>query len=218
MGVLSAAGINLPAFSSGSIMMYVLAFLLIIFAAIVIGVAIFFAWRYIKYNMIIELYKTVGSTTMRIRKFKGGKIKISNAGDYWIRTIPGGKIIPKPKYQIAKNTYQMFEREDGEWIPFEIPNIDQQMHKANVHYVDDDMRFHRVGIERNLAELYKKTSFWDKYGTMLMSGVFILILTICLVILFKELKGLTAEIGHMASSVEYMAQQVQNMKGTGLIP
>jgi CHASE3 domain sensor protein len=117
---------------------------------------------------------------------------------------------------MGNNTFWFYEREDGEWINFELDDIDAQMRKAGAYFVDEDMRLQRLGIAKNLAERLIKETFWQKYGTTIMLVIFCLVVTICLVVLFQKMQGnwqsakeTAVAIEHMASATEQMAKNMQ---------
>ena len=119
---------------------------------------------------------------------------------------------------MAKNEYWYYIREDGEWINFSLQDVDAQMKAAKVYYVEEDMRLQRLGIQKNLEARFKKITFWERYGGMITTGVFLLIITICLVVIFREMKGAWTGATEMAGAVKEMALQLKNIQGSGAIP
>ena len=65
---------------------------------------------------------------------------------------------------MGRRIYWYVIREDGEWIKFELEDIDQKMRKAGVHYLDKEMRYARTALEEALKERYDKPNFWKEYG------------------------------------------------------
>jgi len=55
---------------------------------------------------------------------------ISMAGDKLWYVPKAKKYIGVGSLQSAPNEYSYFEREDGEWINFEIPDIDEKIEKS----------------------------------------------------------------------------------------
>jgi hypothetical protein len=90
-------------------------------------------------------------------------------------------------------------------------DIDEQMKQAGAYYVDEDMRLQRLGIQKNLNNRLTKESFWSKYGTTIMMVIFCVIVTICLVMLFKELRAFPPAMTDASSSIRDMALAVKDL-------
>ena len=84
------------------------------------------------------------------------------------------------------------------------------MKKAKAYYVDEDMRLQRLGIQRNLKDRFEKPSFWDKYGTMVMSILFMLIITICLVVIFNKINDLIKALPILADALTNVANAISS--------
>ena len=90
------------------------------------------------------------------------------------------------------------------------------------------MRMQRLGIEKNLRDRLGKNSWMEKYGTMVAVGVFLILITICLVVLFSKLKDLSASLdttgqslGQVATAIEkFYTKRVggESPSDTGLVP
>jgi len=218
---LSKAGMDLPNFQfsgMGDLLLYIVAGLLV---AICIGIGAYFIFQEMKFNKKIVLFKKISGKIIPVARFKGMFERLGKAGDYWIKTRGLKKILPRPKLEISKNVYWYFEREDGEWINFDLEDIDERFRKAKIKYLDEDMRLQRIGIQRNLKERYDQATFWQKYGGMIMSAMFILIITICLVIIFNKINDLVKALPVLARALESVANAMKDTavsQGSGIVP
>lgn len=173
------------------------------------------AWviHYISFNKKIVLWKKLGNKKpQKIITDRGKFERVGEGGDYWCRTRKLKKILPRPTKQAGPNEYWFYEREDGEWINFDMGDIDEQMRQAGAYYVDEDMRLQRLGIQKNLRDRFQKVGFWQKYGGMIMNLIFLIVVTIMLVVLFKEMRDNWAVGREMASAVRDMAVEVANLR------
>lgn len=173
-----------------------------------------------KYNKIVKLHRKINGKICFIANYRACFEKLGLAGDVWCR-IKGIKIIARPKIEYGRDVYLMFEREDGEWINFGIEDIDDKMHKANVFYLDEDMRLHRIGIQKNLQDRLQKATFWEKYGAWIGLAVFMLLITICLIVLFNKLTEVATALQQTAVSIGEMANAMGNVQvqtGSGVVP
>jgi len=220
--LLGEAGISIPKIdmaSIGNIFVYIIG------GVLICGAIVFFVYWYIqqkRWNKKIVLFKKVANRVIPTVHDKGMFERIGQSGDYWLKIQKMKKTLPRPKIEMGKDTYWFFEREDGEWINFEMADIDKQMKQAGAYYVDEDMRLQRLGIQKNLAQRLLKETFWQKYGTTIMLIIFVLIVTIALVVLFQKMTDnwkvateTAKAIEHMASSVEQMSK---NIGGSGVVP
>lgn len=187
----------------------------------VLLLGLYFVLLHLKFNKKIVLFKNVGNKIIPVFNFTACFERISLTGDYWCKVRKANKILPRPKIEMGRDTFWMYEREDGEWINFCLKDFDEIMKSAGVHYLDEDMRLQRIGIQKHLELRYKKSGFWDKYGTTIMWVTFVIIVTVCLVVLFDRLDGLVEAINKMASSVGSMATNVGDVSArtnSGVVP
>ena len=209
-------GTILPSgFSLGGTLYYVGVFVGTIILGIILAFVTVLVINYLKYNKKIVLFRRIGNEIVPCLRDKAMFARIGNAGDYWCQLKKFKKILPRPRIQMEKNTYWYYERDDGEWINFSLEDLDQAMKKASIHYVDEDMRLQRLGIQKNLRDRFQKVTFWQRYGGMIVSIVYILVVTICFVILFKSMEDAWTRAGDMAASVREMAIELRNIRTGG---
>jgi len=218
---LSTSGFSIPSLSMGGVFKGVLIIAIIIIIAGGLGFA---TWLYIskkKYNKTIEVYKKINNKFVLDGIYKGSFQRVSMEGDYWLHIKGLKKYAPRPTIQIAKNRYWYAEREDGELINFGLGDIDFQMRESKVFYVDEDMRLKRVSISNILKSRYQEGGFWKKYGAYLIFAMFMILVTVLLIVLFKEMRELPSALTTAAESISEMAQAVQTMSSrttSGVVP
>ena len=117
---------------------------------------------------------------------KAKEERLGMAGDYWWRSKKG-KILPRGRIQMSKNEYWYYQKIDGEWINFELDNVDEQLKKVGAKFKDEDMSFSRIGIQRNLNDRLQKLTFWDKHGQTIMTIIFILILCVMVILVMQKM-------------------------------
>ena len=173
------------------------------------------------FNKKVVLFQRVGNQIVPTFKDSAKRERVGNAGDFWFVCKKLKKTLPMPNIQMGKNTYWFFERKDNEWINFSLQDFDEIMKKAGIYFIHEDMRLQRLGIQKNLRDRFQKVTWWQKYGGIAVSVVFILVVTVCLVVLFQQMQGVWASAGQMASSVNNMAEAVRNQAvryGSGVVP
>jgi len=65
--------------------------------------------------------------------------------------------------------------------------------------IDRDMRYMHVAIRKNIQDRYRKIKFMEKYGTIMMNGLFLLIMLVGLWFLLDKMTTIT---GGLTSAVE----------------
>lgn len=207
----------LPSFSGmGSTIMYIGIGGLI---AGLIGIAAFLYFQNKRFNKKIILYKTINGVEIEAGNYQGMFQKVGFAGDYWLFIRGIGKIVPRPKIEHRKDTYLYYEREDGEWINVGL-KFNKEQAKMDMFYIDEDMRLSRVAIQKNLQQRLQKETFWQQYGTMLMTAGFLIIIGILSMILFGKVDKMIDKIGGMMSVGENILKLTLSTcgKGSGMIP
>ena len=212
--LLAQAGFQAPNISRmGSWLVYLLIAIII---ACLLALGVYLLIMQLKFNKKIILFRKVAGKIIPCANDKGMLQRVGIAGDTWLRTRKFKKILPRPKIEMDKNTYWFYEREDGEWINFNLKDIDHDMKKANSYYVDEDMRLQRLGIQKNLKDRFDKPSFWEKYGAQIMMVIFFLIVTVCLIIIFNKMNDLIEALPKLAKALESLANAIgshqQSMK------
>lgn len=175
-----------------------------IFGMIIIGGVLYWYMVMKSFNINIKLFKKINGRFTPVMDEKGKFERIGRAGDLWLVTQKLKKRLPRPKLPMTKNTYWYWEREDGEWINFQLSDFDKQMKEAKAYFIDEDMRLQRLGIYKNLENRFEKIGFWDKYGQM--------IITIIVILLFFVMK--TVELNHEDKVVNGLKTVAENQDTT----
>lgn len=232
--ILGNFGIDTSSFSIGTIgTVFLWIIIAIIFIVIVLGIVIYFYSRYL-YNQKVMIFGKVGGVPMFKRQDAGRFMKMGSAGDRLIHFKKGARYLSVPTIQMGKNIWWYWEREDGELINIGLKDLDNEMKKMGAYFVDSDMRMQRLGIQKNLENRFENKSFFEKYGQMIATTIYVVFVTIALVVLFSKLVDVAnsinkmgAEVGEMARVVEqyYMKRvgglapsDIVNEGGAGLIP
>lgn len=210
LDVLKDSGVSIPNISFQGASTYLLYFGIGILLASALGWGYWLWWSGKKFNITIILHKKIQGKVRKVGTYKAQLQRVGQAGDFWLFVRGVGKRLPRPKIWAGKNEVWYYEREDGEWINFEMGDIDEQMKQAGAYYVDEDMRLQRLGIQKNLDDRLKKLTFWQQYGTTIMMIIFVVIITICLVLLFKDLKSYPSAMADASKAIRDMALAVKD--------
>jgi len=202
----------------GKVGVALLIFGIAVFIALLIGAVIYFYFNRKRLKYKIPLYKKIGSRVIKIGNYKAMDFKISLAGDKLWYVPKAKKYIGVGSLQSAPNEYSHFEREDGEWINFEIPDIDEQMKQAGVKYLQQDMRSQRIAISNILEQRFAdKKSWWEKYGGLVTYVIFYLIVAIAMVVIFYQFSNILDKVGALFDRI-VAYEEIQRGITKGVVP
>lgn len=211
--------------------------LLIFFIAVVIlgliGGLIYFSSVKKQYWIRIHVFRLVGNVPTRVAIYCAKEVPFGMAGDKLWRVAPLGLIskafkvikwLPVGKLQTARNEFWYWIREDGEWINFIQSDIDEISKKAGVKFVKEDMRLQRLATERLLEQRLMNKSFWEKWGTVIMTVIFFLVIAVCMVVIFYQFSKVIEKLSPLLDVMSQTLSLVQKTcfanqtGGSGLIP
>lgn len=187
---------------------------ILIFIIVLSFLAIFLGYLWIqrkKFNKKLIIFEKINGRWEPTRRDKAMEKKLGSGGDTIFYLKKHRKHIPVPALQMGRRTYWMCIREDGEWINFELGDIDLQMRQAGVKYLHDDMRHSRTALQQGLKERFDKKSLWKEYGILIVSIGFIVIVGVMTWFLFDkwiELAAVTNQGVETSGEVMELGQSV----------
>lgn len=216
--------------------------LIVTISVVILGlIGILFYWRTIKRNywISIHLFRLIGNVPTRIAIHSAREIAFGMAGDKLWKVAPSGffklkviKWLPVGKIQTAPKEFWYYIREDGEWINFQMGDLNKASKEMGIRFVQEDMRLQRLATERLLEQRLMNKSFWEKWGTTVMMIIVFLVIAVCMVIMFFQFGKLldkfsqvesiqleTARILYRTFGDNYINNALNNTGGNeGLIP
>ena len=221
-------GISLPSITTSGFggTFTIVAIILLVVIAISIGVFIYLRAR--TYNKIIILYENISGMGWRHTYTDRARIlKIGDGGEEILYLLKAKVYRTAYGKKMGKNTYWFAKGQDGYWYNVVLGDLDAKMGMLDIEPIDRDMRYMHVAIRKNIQERYKKTSFMEKYGAILMNGVFLLIMIIALWMLINQIgdlmgsaqatvetsKGIIEPLSNLISKLDSMYSG-----GTGITP
>lgn len=169
-------------------------------------------WDRSQYNKKIIVFENIsGQGFQPILNDRARIVKLGSGGEEILylkkkkvyRTAYGKKM--------GKNTYWFAVGQDGYWYNVVLGDIDAKMGMLDIEPIDRDMRYMHVAIRKNIEERYKNSKFLEKYGTIMMSGIFLLIMIIGIWFLLDkiaEIAGQVAGAVDTASTVNEANQRI----------
>lgn len=204
-------GFEIPISFGGGLSHFTIYFLVIlIFVSIITAVILYWMFQKKVYNKKVVIYENIAGTGWRRTKTDLARtIKIGDGGEelLWLkkhkvyRTAYGRKM--------GINEYWFAIGQDGYWYNFVLGDLDAKMGMLDIEPVDRDMRMMHVAVRKNIQDRYKKQNFMEKYGTIIVNGIFLVIIGIMLWFLVDQIGGIASAI---SSAVDNSAQLQESSK------
>jgi len=190
---------KLPNINTGSIVGVVTYILVGLVILILLGVVAYVIILRLKFNRKIVIFEKINGKFEPARKDRAMFVRFGIGGDqiFFIKKLK--KYVPIPELQTGRNTYWFFLRQDGELINFAPGDFDEQSKRMGAHFLDKEMRYARVSLQGHWKERYDKPKFWEKYGSLIINVIAILII---MVFLFLILDKFLSSLGTIESLME----------------
>lgn len=205
----SSIGSLIPNFSGRSILIFGIIIAIMVLLACVIGFFVLRNWQKKNYNISIRVFKLVGGKEKQVGIFCARNISFSRAGDSMWRITNLGmnktkaiKWIFPARIQTGSNEFWFHIREDGEFINFEIPDIDDLSKKANIKFDSTDLKAQRLAGDKILEDMFKNDkTFMEKYGVLLGGIILFLVIAVGVAIIMYQVSGVMDKITPLVSSL-----------------
>lgn len=205
-------GISMPNFSMHGIGFWITFGAIIVFVGIS-GAIIIWAW-YMKriYNKEIIIFENIaGQGYQKTGKDMARIVKVGDGGEEILflrsrkvyRTAYGRKM--------GKNSYWFAVGQDGYWYNVLLGDLDAKMGMLDIEPIDRDMRYMHVAIRKNIQERYRKIGIMEKYGTVIMSGIFLIIMIIAIWLLMSKAGDLIQQASATADAYKPLAENMKTI-------
>lgn len=186
-------------------------FIVFVLFVVLVGILAYFLVMWLKFNKKIVLFKKVGGQPRKIGRDKARVMKMGRGGDTIFYLRKHKKYLPTPQIETGAGEYWYWVREDGVWINIGMEDVDEKQRQVNAHFLDKEMRYARVALERNLRERYETRGFWEKYGGLVAYAGLIAITGIMAWLLFDKFLDISGQVAtnlQVSNAVMEKAEQV----------
>lgn len=150
-----------------------------------------------KYWIKIHVFRLIGNIPTRVAIYSAREVMFGMAGDKLWKVASKGfwklkavKWLPVGKIQTAPKEWWYYIRDDGEWVNFQMADLNAVSRAMNVKFVNEDMRLQRLATERLLEQRLLDKSFWERYGMMITTIIVFLVVAVCMVVIFYQFSKL----------------------------
>lgn len=173
------------------------------------GFLFYLWWNKKVFSQKIKVFSMMGKQPMLKYEDRAKILPVGYAGDRLFLMKKQKRALPPPTIQMGFKEWWYWEREDGELINIGMENLDEIQRKLGIHFVDTDMRMQRLGIEKNLQFRLQNQSWWDKYGGAVANGVFYVLVTLMLIVLFMQWRKVAEAVVGAVESTSLCNQPTQ---------
>ena len=168
--------------------------LLLLVIAIIGGTGIFFFIRAKTYNRKIVDFENVSNQGYQpVFKDRARLVKIGDGGEEVLYLLKRKQYRTAYGKKMGKNIYWFAKGQDGYYYNVLLGDVDAKMGMLDIEPIDRDMRYMHVAIRKNIQDRYRKQNFMEKYGTYIMSGIFLIIMMAGIWFQMDKLKDISAE-------------------------
>lgn len=188
--------------------------LIIFIVVMLVGIGVFVFMHFLTYKKKIVRFEKINGRWQPVKKERARIIKIGDSGDEIWYCYKSKKFIPRATIQVGKNTFWFAVREDGEWINFELQDLDEQARDMNAHFLDKEMRYARVALQKSLEKRYNKIGFLEKYGALLMNLTVVAVICIFMYLLFDKWMDVSSSLSSAINAAQQVMEESRNILGT----
>lgn len=202
-----------------------------IFVVAIIGFILIAGLAFILYfktfNRKIVFFENIsGLGYQPTMKKKARRLRVGPSGEELLSVI-GGETLTAYGRKMGRNTFWFAKGIDGYWYNFLLGDLDAKMAMLDIEPIDRDVRMFHVAKDRMNRDNYLKKSFMEKYGSMLIMFLFLIVLILGIWFIVGKIGNATQALAatqQANAEVLKTTQQIltanQNMKsgGSGLVP
>lgn len=207
----------LPAVNVGTIWAFLFYLTLFVLFMLIIGCAFgLWLWWYLgkkKFNLTIQKFEKIDGIFKPTGKEKAMERRIGKSGDtvfYWKQSK---RVVPRGTIQTGDRTYWYAKREDGEWENIGLEDIDLVLKQAQVRYTPVELRYAKESLREMIKEVYSPANWWQKWQGVLISIVFIVLVSCLLLLIATKLGAIVSSVDAVLKSVPPILERLDTMLG-----
>ncbi|MFA6201206.1 MAG: hypothetical protein WC679_12460 [Bacteroidales bacterium] len=173
------------------------------------GIAILLYYK--TFNRKIVFFENIsGLGYQPTMKKKARRLRVGASGEELLAII-GGDTLSAYGRKMGKNTYWFAKGIDGYWYNFLLGDLDTKMAMLDIEPVDKNVRMFHVAKDRMNRDNYLKKSFMEKYGSMIIMFVFLIILIVGMYIIIGKIGSATQALAATQQSNEAVIKTTQQI-------
>lgn len=196
-------GLSIPSLSGSSNIIGTLTWIAaIVMVTILCGIGFWVWYNNRLFNKKIIIWENVGAGHyQQTGQDRARLIKLGDGGEEVLylknrklfRTAYGRKQ--------GKNTYWFAVAQDGYWYNIVLGDLDAKKGMLDIEPVETDLRYMHVALRKNAQERYRKKKFMETYGTLIINGIFLVMMVVAVWLLIDQVGNLIGEATQTVGSV-----------------
>jgi hypothetical protein len=176
------------------------AIIAVIGVILIIGVALLLYFK--TFNRKVIFFENISGLGYQptLRK-RARSLKVGQGGEEVLSLI-GGDTISAYGRKMGKNTYWFAKGIDGYWYNFLLGDLDTKMAMLDIEPIDRDVRMFHVAKDRMNRDNYLRKSFLEKYGSVLLMFLFLIVLIIGMWLIVGKIGKATTALAETAKTNE----------------
>jgi len=165
------------------------------------------------YNKKVILFENIsGQGYQPILKTRARTINLGVGGEEILKTF-AGKFVSAYGRKMGKNTFWFAKGADGYWYNIVLGDLDSKRAMLDIEPIDRDVRMFHVALDRLSHQTYGKNSFMEKYGSVVLGFIFLLVLILGMWFIVGKIGDAVAPLA--SSSAQALEIQKTNAEITG---
>jgi len=205
-------GFSLPTISSQGIGFWLLMIALFVLFTVIISVVVWMWYMNKIYNKKIIIFENIaGKGYQNTGSDKARVVKVGDQGEE-ILFLRKRKVY-RSSYgrKMGTNTFWFAIGQDGYWYNILLGDLDAKMGMLDIEPIDRDMRYMHVAIRKNIQERYRKQSVMEKYGPIIISGLFLIIMLVGIWINLSKIGDVAHEQTVSIDAYKELAEQFKTI-------
>lgn len=202
---LGVRGISMPGFTGiGTGLLNVLLVFLVVAALTFIG---YYIWDSRRYRYKIEIFENLGGTRyVKTGVDRARVVKVGDSGEEILFLKKRKKIISAYGRKMGNNLLWFAVGQDGYWYNITLGDLDGEQGMLDIEPIDKDMRYAYTSLRKVANQEYNKQKFMDKYGAVVMNGIFLIIIIIGIGYLLTRMGDVAGVLGNSLNTMKELAQ------------
>lgn len=188
-------------------------FLFLIIAGTLFGLWLWWFLNHKRFNITIQKFEKIDGRWKPTGKESATEKKIGKGGDtifYWRQSK---KVVPRGTIQSGDRVYYYARREDGEWENIGIEDIDFKLKQMNMTYTPVELRYAKESLREMVKEIYSPTKWWQENIGIIVSIVFIVLVTVLLLLIGTKMGGIISSISPLLDQLTLILEKFDKILG-----
>jgi len=180
----------------------------------IIGAGVFIYIRRRMFNKTIVIFEDVANRGLEpVARDRARLLKIGKEGEQVLYLMKHKVYRVAYGYKMGRNEYWFAIGDDGYWYNFELGELNRELNSVGVTPTSVNMRYAYTSIGQAIKDRYDKPSFWERYGNLIISFMFIAIIGVFAFLIFREFSTIMGGANQALESSAKVMEQAERVLG-----